>query len=201
MTKTEQFRMLESEIREYKASVIGDYAQVKALYELYVTKDHKYFAKKWDVAKVGVIFDGHFQPSIKKRASEQDLLALSNYFDAIKGKVGEIIFICEIIDNIGHHSVGVTLDSVDDKYWSFTEEGLSAEIERKNREYEEFYKPREGYTACSYCRKQVPNDKIVMRTIIGRAWDNRSGKQVVTSVSLPFCSDKCAYNEQCAREG
>ena len=88
---------------------------------------------------------------------------------------------------------------------AFNEEDLKGESERRN----ELYAPKENHTACCYCRKQTPNDKLIESTIIGRGrkqvwndWKNRyEDKACVTQDKLKFCSGNCAGNEQMSREG
>lgn len=88
---------------------------------------------------------------------------------------------------------------------AFKEIELKDESERRI----EIYAPREGYTACCYCSKQTPNDKLIESTIIGRgrkqvwnSWKNRyEDKSCVTQDKLKFCSGTCAGNEQVSREG
>lgn len=88
---------------------------------------------------------------------------------------------------------------------AFNEIDLKDESERRN----ELYAPKENHTACCYCRKQTPNDKIIESTIIGRGrkqvwndWKKRyEDKACVTQDKLKFCSGTCAGNEQMSREG
>jgi hypothetical protein len=70
-------------------------------------------------------------------------------------------------------------------------EDLSAEIARRR----ELYAPRDGHTACGYCQKQRPTDKLVSKTIFYR---DRGGSR--TKVGQ-YCSDQCGYYDQCGHEG
>ena len=88
---------------------------------------------------------------------------------------------------------------------AFNEIDLKEESERRNK----LYTPKENHTACSYCRKQTPNDNLIEKIIIGRgrkqtwnSWKNRyEDKACVTEEKLKFCSGTCAGNEQMSREG
>lgn len=202
-SKTSIFRKIENEIKEYEESLINFFAnhENKTIYELSFDKD-KYISVKWDIQKISVFY-GHNknQPKINKRATDKDIKLIKEYFEEIKNTKCVIIYHVKNKDKYGVNSRGISHYDIDNKKYSFTENGLDDEIARKNKEYEEVYKPREGYTACAYCRKQVPNDRLIKKTIIGRGWDRIQQKQVVTREVLSFCSSECAFNEQCSREG
>jgi hypothetical protein len=70
-------------------------------------------------------------------------------------------------------------------------ENLAPEIERRRA----LYAPRDGHTACAYCRTQTPTDRLVSRTIYYR---DRGGSQ--TKVGQ-YCTDQCGYYDQCGHEG
>lgn len=162
----------------------------------------KYVPVRWDIENIKISF-GFFrcQPTINKRATDKDILAIKEYFGEIKKCKMFLVYYVKRKDSYSVTSRIIRDIDIDNKKYSFTENGLDDEIERKNKEYEEVYKPREGYTACAYCRKQVPNDKLIKKAIIGRGWDRIRHKQIVTREVLSFCSGECAFNEQCSREG
>lgn len=84
-----------------------------------------------------------------------------------------------------------------------------SELEEKAKENKEKYAPREGYSPCRHCGKQVPTDNLIEETIIGRGrkqvWNSWKGrydsKAYVTKEPLKFCSKQCAAHEQMSREG
>jgi hypothetical protein len=89
--------------------------------------------------------------------------------------------------------------------WAFQ----PSELEEKAKENKEKYAPREGYSPCQYCGKQVPTESLIKAKIIGRGrrqvWNSWKGryedKACITEAYLSFCSDQCATNEQMSREG
>lgn len=89
--------------------------------------------------------------------------------------------------------------------WAFKADDL-VEIAEKRKEA---YAEKVGYTACSYCRRQVPTDKMIKATIIGRgrkqvwnSWKNRyESKAYVTRNEMLFCSKEHAAYAQMANEG
>ena len=84
------------------------------------------------------------------------------------------------------------------RYMAFTAEDLEDELRRQK----ELYEPREGYIACSYCRKQNPPENIVYEKLIFRDFDPVRRKQFVNKKTLPYCKDTdCAINDQMAHEG
>ena len=96
-------------------------------------------------------------------------------------------------------------DITKEKGLSFNRTDLELEAEQRR----EMYAPREGYSPCQYCRKQVPTESMISSIIIGRGrsqvWNSWKGvyesKACVTRERLMFCSSKCAGNEQMSREG
>lgn len=88
---------------------------------------------------------------------------------------------------------------------AFNESDLKEESER----LKELFAPKENHTACGYCGKQTPNDKLISSTIIGRgrkevynSWKGRwESKACVTHEPMKFCSGDCAGSEQMSREG
>ena len=72
-------------------------------------------------------------------------------------------------------------------------------IEADRKEYEEYYKPREGYVACERCGKQIPEDQAVKHKLIYQG--TLYGKKAVLSRVATFCSGQCAMDEQMSLEG
>lgn len=74
------------------------------------------------------------------------------------------------------------------------------------KELDEKFSPREGYTACSYCKIQTPTEKMVDYTIIFQNSKphpfNRTGwKKFVDRKTLKYCSEQCGIHDQMAHEG
>lgn len=82
-------------------------------------------------------------------------------------------------------------------------------LEERAKELKELFAPREGYTPCKYCGKQVQTENMIESTIIGRgrkqvwsSWKGRyESKACVTKEQYKFCSKQCAAYEQMSREG
>jgi hypothetical protein len=96
-----------------------------------------------------------------------------------------------------------TLNSIEkDKRLSFNKEEL---IDIQS-ELNEKFAPREGYTPCSYCRKQVPTSELVSYTIIFQNSKpdmfSRSGyRKFVDKKTNKYCSRQCGLHDQMAHEG
>jgi hypothetical protein len=84
-----------------------------------------------------------------------------------------------------------------------------SELEEKARENKEKYAPREGYSPCQHCGRQVPTENLIKAKIIGRgcrqvwnSWKRQyENKACITEAYLSFCSNQCAAHEQMSREG
>ena len=102
-------------------------------------------------------------------------------------------------------SGAVKYSNLDKEGWAFTADDL-IEVAKKRKEA---YAERDGHTACSYCRRQVPTDKMIKSTIIGRGrkqvWNSWRGryesKAYVTRNEMLFCSKEHAAYAQMANEG
>lgn len=204
------FREIESEIQNYEKNIIDSLMtkEEKNAIHLYTYKfdreEEKYVTEEWDIVNVNIYYRPNvgYCPKINKRASECDIRSIQKYFSDIKEASKEISFSILRKEKLGKSIAYVSLDKLrnGDEY-AFTEEALIPLIERKTKEYVEIYKPREGYTPCAYCHKQVPNDKIIKRKILTTGYDHILHKQVLITLTKDFCSDQCAFNEQCANEG
>lgn len=78
-----------------------------------------------------------------------------------------------------------------DPLLAWTAEELAPEIERRYA----LYSPREGHTACAYCRKQTLDADLVSRKIFYR---DISGPSTKTG---KYCSDQCGGYDQMGHEG
>lgn len=174
------------------------------LYRITGSKRLGYDVEEWDITNIEVSpkLNGRLLhiPCINKRASRKDLDDILEFENKIKGKdatFSVVILIERREDGSGtwYSSVDYERDIIIHHDCAFSPEALQPEIQRRTEEWEKYYKPRDGYTACAYCGKQTPNDKIVWATIYGRWFGT------LTEQKLPFCSKDCASNEQCAREG
>lgn len=201
-TKTSIYRKLETDVNEYKKRLIGNYTveNYNKLYETVIRKGI-YSIDTWDIYRTYLLFDDCYrtQPSINKRASEIDIMKLTEYFDEIKRSDHEIVFMMRQRDNIGTTLRSVKLKEIDNKKYSFSKDLLSSTLPSLQAVYDELYKPREGYTACAYCGKQTKNEELYMAPIMKR--ERIYGVLRSTRVVLPFCSKQCAVNEQYANEG
>ena len=215
-SKTELFWWWEEQIADYKAAVL-DSLQTEESRNANVIYELQVFAKipkivKWEVQKKVVLFEDVYdiEPTIKKIATASKVRELTDYFEKLKASTKkEVFYYVRMLEGTVNVSRGIRLSDIDGKNYAFSAEALEEEAKAKKKEYEEKYQPREGYTPCKYCGKQVPNDKLVRRTIIGRslrmvfnAWKGRfENKAVVTKEECVFCSGACACNEQMSREG
>lgn len=221
LTITEQFRQEDAHVdnllSEIKENLLAKVPQnVDVIYRIVGMPPQ---IEVWKVDKIELTLPQEYRsrfwerPQIGKRAQRKDVEKITAYFSFIQ-KIRDKFELSYFISC--KHERGVTLSSV--RYSDLTKEDgeytcyydkAEAECQRRMERYETYYKPREGYTACTYCQKQVPNNRVVYKTIIGiglkRVYDSLHGrwinKKVVTTQRLPFCSGECAYNEQCSREG
>ncbi len=168
--------------------------------------------EKWEIESRAIIFDDvrESPPEIKQRATALMVDSIIAYFNRLQASEKKsVLFLVRRKDGTLNTSSGIRMENVDGKRYAFNREDLEEAAIQKKEEYERLYKPREGYTACQYCKKQVPNDKLVKRRIIGRglkrvynSWKGRfENKAVVTQEDMHFCSGECALNEQMSREG
>lgn len=79
----------------------------------------------------------------------------------------------------------------DDVSLAWDAEALMPEIERRR----ELYADRDGHKPCTYCRKQVPEQNMVSRTIFYRDHGGSARKTCM------YCSEQCGYYDQCGHEG
>ena len=137
----------------------------------------------------------------EKRPSKQLIEVFNEYIEKIKITTPTIYVNYKDFGSGAYKFNEITPE----KGLAFNPEDLKMESERRN----EIYAPKENHTACAYCGKQTPNDKLVNKNIIGRGrkqtWNSWKGryedKACVTETMLSFCSGTCAGNEQMSREG
>lgn len=201
-TNIDKLKEIYTKIDEYNKNIIDTHLSdeiknKKYIYSIEPTKNG-YTSKEWEIEKISVSYDNGsediFSPMIKgKNITKNDVINFENYYNNIQLATPNISFYIKHIYNNGNsESLSIAeLSKINGKDFAFNKEDLTEEIERKNKIYEEIYKSRDGYTACSYCGKQTPNEKIVNKII----YMNKS------KIKLPFCSDYCAYCMQCASEG
>ena len=204
------FREIESEIQNYEKGIIDSLMteEEKKATHVYTYKfdreEEKYVIEEWDIDEIAIYYEPYVGncPKINKRASERDIKSIQKYFSDIKEADKEIRFFIIKRHKLGKSLYSTNLDDLrNGNEYTFTKEALMPLIEHKNKEWVEYYKPREGYTPCAYCHKQVPNDKIIKREILTIGYDQRLHKQVLVTLTKDFCSGQCAFNEQCANEG
>lgn len=82
------------------------------------------------------------------------------------------------------------LEQIDDRRLSYTREALLPALQ----ELKDKYEPREGHTACAYCRKQTHNESMVDYTVIARQYPGMKK-------TSKYCSKNCGINDQMAHEG
>lgn len=211
MSNTEIVNNIFKSIDEYIESLKDSIPNVDKIYSIdgsERTPNHS--IKEWSVDRKFVDFikkDSNgsieyiWQPPVKRtnrRYTKQNIQDLQKFFDLLKDKetikkIGYHIFIKQ--DNeFGYSSISsyAYFKDIDDKHYSFSKENLEPKIKELDKLYKDLYIPREGYTACTYCGKQIPNDKIIYRDIY--AYEGMKKK-------LPFCSEECAWHQQDANEG
>lgn len=192
-------------LREKRMDIAPDIPEeATKLYKIVGSKQLIYSAEEWDITNIIVLPKFNRMPlhvpGINKRASRKDLDGILEFENKIKGEditFSVLILISKNTEMGGkwYSRVDYEQDFIANHNCAFSPEALQLEIQRKIEEYEKYYKPRDGYTACAYCRKQVMNDRIFWKKIYGRS------NGLLIEQELPFCSGNCAFSEQCAREG
>ncbi len=145
------------------------------------------------------------EPSYYKKPTAKDIAALWDYIEAFENTEKEI-FIHYTRKYEAYSSSGAfKLSQIGEGRLSFYHDDLIP----IHKELNEKYAPRDGYSPCAYCRKQVPNETLIKKKIIGRgrkqvwnSWKSRyESKACITEEYLEFCSATCAGHEQMSREG
>lgn len=159
--------------------------------------------KEWTVTGVSILFPGtygHQRPRISKIARRDNLVALREYFHALRSAEPDLLIHVDRLEKYGRIQRCVRGKDIDGVKNAWTREALAPTIEKYRREYEEQYAPREGCVACERCGKQVPADKVVRYKLIYQGRDRYGVRRVMDRVGS-FCSGECAANEQMSLEG
>lgn len=203
-TTTEQYNDWLENVNLLKKMMVSRYSHISAIYGVDKTRGVKIDKPtKWDVVNISyditnVSFPFLDLPVVKKRATSKNVEAIKKHYNEL-AKNGDIVFTIRKTTSYGYASRCVPLNSIDNVCYSFNEHGLDETIKKRNEEYHRLFEPKDGCTACEHCGKQTPNDKLVRKKIIYQ--DYRNGKKCVVIRDGIFCSDECAHNEQCSREG
>lgn len=203
-TTTEQYNEWLENVNLLKKKMVSRYSRISAIYSVDKTRGVKIDKPtKWDVVNISYDITNVFSPFldlpiVKKRATSKNVESIKKYYNEL-AKNGDIVFTIRRNTNYGYISCCVPLNSINNDRFSFNKNGLDETIKKHNEEYHRLFKPKDGYTACEYCGKQTPNDKLVREKIIYQ--DYKNGKKCVVTHDGVFCSDECAHNEQCSREG
>lgn len=220
LTVTEQFLQeathVDALLMQIKCKLLDAAPKIEVVYKVIGTPPK---IEEWKVDKIGLSLPSKYmpkfweRPTINKRALRKDVSRIMEYCSFIQ-LVRDKFELSYLISS--KREIGVSLSAVryselvkEDGECFYLRDKAEEECQKRQERYDKYYKPREGYTACAYCHKQVPNDSIMYKTIIGmgveRVLDSFRGrwinKRVVTKERLPFCSGECAYSEQCSREG
>ena len=208
ITLLEKWNALEGQLKLIKSNILDNYLKSNNIpkYEQIYEVDRLGNITSKNVIKYSVLFelDGRFKytPSYEKRPTKKDLESLQNYIDNIYN-YDIVLYIDYRYDNCsGSYKYN---DIINSEHMSFCESDLFEKAE-KNKE---LYAPKEGYSPCAYCGKQVKTESMISAKIFGRdrkqVWDSWKKRYVskayVTEHYLKFCSGKCAGNEQMSREG
>jgi hypothetical protein len=202
ITLLQRWEELETKIATFKE------AQINRFFETNFKPEKLYLCsqigeiKEFPVIKFNVKYEGVRLPChYLKRPTTVDVEGLNSYYEEIQN-AKPIILVGYKTDYGAEGS-----EAYDKINGTFAFE--PSYLEERAKELKELFAPREGYSPCRYCRKQVPTDSLIEETIIGRGrktvWNSWKGiyenKACVTKERLKFCSGQCAANEQMSREG
>ena len=199
MTVTEQFRLLEKKVDAHLSTILAEKSKSlpKDTSHVYVlASEYKPNVEEWEVEDIrlsepsGMLIPQ--RPQANKRADGNKLKQMEAYYEAIKSH--EDAFSLTIVCRLGKIRMYLDYDRrfKAKQMAAFSLEELQPRIEKLQREYDEKYAPREGYTPCAYCGKQTPNNKLIRRDIYTHGGIHKT---------KCFCSNQCADNEQMAHEG
>lgn len=164
-------------------------SSTQALYSYYF-RDGEYRVSKLEVVSYRVKFDNWMiRPIVKSRATPADVSRISEYYQSIKQSNATVAFTVKCDFSLRE----ITLDSMGTSYF-FSEAKASEIVKELNESYQHENAPKEGYTPCAYCGKQVPTESLYWRTILKR---NLSG---LSKDKLGFCSSVCADRMQMAND-
>lgn len=203
-TTTEQFNEWLEKINGLKKEKVFCYSHISAIYGIDKIRGAKIEKPtKWNVEGIHYETKNNFGvfpklPVVKKRATAKNVESAKHHYEELL-RNGEILFYVKRNTNYGWDSYYICLEKIDNNYYSFDEDDLNESIKRHNEEYHKLYEPRPSFTACEHCGRQTPNDRLVREKIIYQ--DYKNGKKCVANHDGVFCSEECAHNEQCSREG
>ena len=199
MTITEEYRKYESEADELLNQILEekmkflpeDKSHVYALYS-----QHPPRINIWEVQGFYLSLLSRSlpkRPHIEKRADRKKVEQMKAYLDAIKAHADAFTLYINCKNRQNYLTYfDYERHFKEKQIAAFSMEELQPKVDALQKEYDEKYAPREGYTPCAYCGKQTPNDKLVKRDIY------TYGGVPVTKY---FCSAECAINEQMAYGG
>ena len=127
------------------------------------------------------------------KITKLDLDELATYVTNYEPSEDKVMFMCTLINttNTGTTTTGYKLKDVWD---DLNHPNLSFDIDKVvmyRRILEEKYAPKDGHSACDYCRKQVPTQTMIKRHIFSRPREYDG----------LFCDGACAAYAQMGSEG
>jgi len=204
---TEQLEHLISEESRIKETHLQEFWSKNQLPEKLFTVDRLGTIREIEITgnHIGYLFEDRniWRPNYdkEKRPSKNLVVAYIEYVESIK-TAEQVVYIDYRDRGTGCYKYS---DLIKEPHFAFNE----LELQTESKRLSETYAPKENHTACGYCGKQTPNDKLVNSTIIGRGrkevyndWKRRyESRAYVTHEPMKFCSATCAGNEQMLREG
>lgn len=209
-TITEQFREAENELNRFseqaRKALMPDLSNGDGtIYRLRKVVGEEPALTEYKLSYVHTLYpnptkDGIFmrKPWINKRATQKDLDAIKTYIEYLKdmywtGKMSLMLILSpmdgsDLLVRVRYPS---EFNDRSRNFMYFTDKSeAEEEYNRCMAEYNELYRPREGYVPCAHCRKQVPEDKVVSDEILVKdGWGN------LKKVRMQFCSEECAMKE------
>jgi hypothetical protein len=140
---------------------------------------------------VGIVMWYQGRPYYDKRPTRILLAEFEKYVASYIPKDSDIRLRWEIKrEGGGSSSSAIKPTDIDDKRYSLSRELLLP----RQEELRQLYEPREGYIACTYCRKQIPENEAVDYTVIARQYPNMRK-------TAKYCPGNCGPYDQMAHEG
>ena len=203
MSNKEKINSIRKQIDEFKAKLINEYEEAKNIKFIYQLV-HPYTdneIQKMKVSGIDIVFSKDFynnfhEPAEKQRYRASDVAEWKDWFEHMKVSDYDLQFECIYSTDYGLDNACLTECFVNYKELCKGEYFFSDEIAAKEKgsELHEIYGHKEGYTPCTHCFKQIPDDRIIWKDII------MIKNQKVVRIREPFCSEKCAADEQSAVE-
>lgn len=209
-TITEQFREVENDaerfIDQVKKILMSDLSKSNGIiYRIREVHGEEPVLREYRLSYVHILYpnptkDGVFirKPWINKRATQKDLDSIKSYLDYLmemhfSGKMSLMLILSpmdgsDLLVRVRYPS---EFNDRSRNFMYFTDKSeAEEEYNRCMAEYNELYRPREGYVPCAHCRKLVPEDKVVSDEILVKdGWGN------LRKVRMQFCSEECAMKE------